>query len=262
MPTSSGDGTRPTPRLVVEGLSAGYVGTPVVHEISLSVGEGEKVAIVGPNGAGKSTVLKAVIGEITVSAGRVAFEARNVTRMRSERLAQLGVGYVPQVRDIFDTLTVEENLDMGGYRLSRDVLASRIEEVLELFPRLKEMRNRISSRLSGGERKMLAIARTLMMRPRLLILDEPSANLAPDLARRVLQDYVGRLAETGVSVLLVEQRVREALAVCDWGYVLVGGSNRLEGPASELLDRPDLSDIFLGAEPGEVGGPLRAAGAR
>jgi branched-chain amino acid transport system ATP-binding protein len=167
---------------------------------------------------------------------------------------------VPQVRDIFDTLTVEENLDMGGYRLSRDELGSRVDEVLSFFPRLKEMRGRIAGKLSGGERKMLAIARTLMMRPQLLILDEPSANLAPELARRVLQEYVGRLAESGVSVLLVEQRVREALEVCDWGYVIVAGTSRLEGPAHELLARPDLVDVFLGASSDAAPESVRAGG--
>jgi len=257
MPTSSADAARPEPRLVVEELSAGYADTPVVEGIALSVGPGEKVAIVGPNGAGKSTVLKAIVGEIRVFSGRVLLEGRDVTRVPTERLPERGLGYVPQVRDVFETLSVEENLSMGGYRVARSELAQRVDEVLELFPNLATMRERVAGKLSGGERKMLAIARTLMLRPTVLILDEPSANLSPDLAQRVLREYVCRLAETGVGVLLVEQRVREALEIADWGYVLVAGRKRLEGPPSELLGREDLREVFLGAD---VGGARPAAG--
>lgn len=251
--------TRPARRLVVEDLSAGYADTPVVRQVGLAVGEGEVVAIVGPNGAGKSTVLKAIMGELSVSSGRVVLDGKDITRIRPDRLTLLGIGYVPQVRDIFETLTVTENLTLGGYRLSHGEIPGRTEEVLEFFPQLAGMRDRIAGRLSGGERKMLALARTLMLRPRLLILDEPSANLAPELAHRVLHDQVGRLAESGVAILLVEQRVREALSVADWGYVLVAGSNRLEGPADDLMARPDLAEIFLGGEP-DQDRPTVAAG--
>lgn len=259
MPTSSGDAGRPEPRLVVEGLSAGYTDVPVVEDISVAVAPGEKVVIVGPNGAGKSTVLKAIVGEIRVFAGRVALDGATVTRIATERLADRGLGYVPQVRDVFETMSVEENLFMGGFRLPRGDVPHRVEEVLELFPNLAQMRDRVAGKLSGGERKMLAIARTLMLRPAVLILDEPSANLSPDLAQRVLGDYVCRLADGGVGVLLVEQRVREALAIADWGYVLVGGRNRIEGPPADLLAREDLGDIFLGATaPESAGGKLQA----
>lgn len=253
MPTSSADAGRPEPRLVVEGLSAGYTDVPVVEDISVAVAPGEKVVIVGPNGAGKSTVLKAIVGEIRVFAGRIVLDDATVTRIATERLADRGLGYVPQVRDVFETMTVEENLFMGGFRLPRGDVPARVEEVLELFPNLAQMRDRVAGKLSGGERKMLAIARTLMLRPAVLILDEPSANLSPDLAQRVLGDYVCRLADSGVGVLLVEQRVREALAVADWGYVLVGGRNRIEGPAGDLLARGDLGELFLGAAVPESG---------
>lgn len=251
MPISSADAARPEPRLVVDGLSAGYADVPVVEDVSLAVAPGEKVVVVGPNGAGKSTVLKAIVGEIRVFGGRVLLDGATVTRVDTERLPERGLGYVPQVRDVFETLSVEENLWMGGFRLPRADLPGRVDEVLELFPNLAGMRERVAGKLSGGERKMLAIARTLMLRPAVLILDEPSANLSPDLAQRVLGDYVCRLAENGVGVLLVEQRVREALAVADWGYVLVAGRNRLEGAPHDLLRREDLAEILLGAETGE-----------
>jgi ABC-type branched-subunit amino acid transport system ATPase component len=250
MPTSSADGARPAPRLTVEGLSAGYTDVPVVEDVSLAVAAGEKVVVVGPNGAGKSTVLKAIVGEIRVFGGRVLLDDATVIRVDTERLPERGLGYVPQVRDVFETLSVEENLRMGGFRLPRADVPRRVDEVLELFPNLAGMRDRVAGKLSGGERKMLAIARTLMLRPEVLILDEPSANLSPDLAQRVLGEYVCRLADSGVGVLLVEQRVREALAVADWGYVLVAGRNRLEGAPGDLLARDDLGEILLGAEAG------------
>lgn len=253
MPISSADEQRPEPRLVVEGLSAGYTDVPVVEDVSVAVAAGEKVVIVGPNGAGKSTVLKAIVGEIRIFAGRVLLDGATVTRIATEKLAGRGLGYVPQVRDVFETMSVQENLWMGGYQLPRADLAGRVDEVLELFPNLAAMRERVAGKLSGGERKMLAIARTLMLRPAVLILDEPSANLSPDLAQRVLGEYVCRLADSGVGVLLVEQRVREALAIADWGYVLVGGRNRIEGSPDELRGRDDLSEIFLGAAPGGAG---------
>ncbi len=158
----------------------------------------------------------------------------------------MGIGYVPQTRDVFDTLTVTENLEMGGYLVTRSEVAARIGDVLEFFPALATMRERVASKLSGGERKMLAMARVLMARPGLLILDEPTSNLSAELAKTVLREHVRRLADAGTTVLLVEQKAFEALEIADWGYVLVAGATQIEGAASDLLDRPDIKEVFLG----------------
>jgi branched-chain amino acid transport system ATP-binding protein len=249
MPTSSADSpARPAPLLEVDGLAAGYGGSPVIEDVHIRVGRGEVVAVVGPNGAGKSTLLKAITGEIPAMAGTIRLDGRDLAGLRSDRRARQGIGYVPQSRDVFDTLTVADNLRLGGYLLRKHQLSTRIQEVIRIFPALGGMQDRTAGRLSGGERKMLAIARTLMLTPSLMILDEPSANLAPELAKAVLNDQARKLAQTGVGVLLVEQKVFEALAVSDWALVLVAGRLRMEGPPAELLNRADLRDVFLGAD--------------
>jgi branched-chain amino acid transport system ATP-binding protein len=247
MLTSPANGqTRPQPHLVLEGIEAGYGASPVITGLDLMVGAGEVVAVIGPNGAGKSTLLKAITGRLRVSAGRVVLAGRDITNVRADNLARLGVGYVPQTRDVFDSLTVKENLEMGGYLLAKSQIAARTKEVLEFFPALAEMRERVASKLSGGERKMLAIARVLMAEPSLLILDEPTSNLSAELAKKVLREHVRRLADSGATVLLVEQKAFEALEIADWGYVLVAGATQIEGAASVLLARPDIKEVFLG----------------
>jgi ABC-type branched-subunit amino acid transport system ATPase component len=244
MPISSAE--RPDPVLEVGDLIAGYGAAPIVHGVDVSVGAGEVATIVGPNGAGKSTLLKAVTGQCEILGGSVLLEGDDVTGLRGDRLARRGIGYVPQVKDVFGALTVLENLEMGGYLLARREVAARVEEVLEIFPALAQMRTRTASKLSGGERKMLAIGRVLMLRPRVIMLDEPTANLAPALARAVLEDQVRALASAGSAVLLVEQRASEALAVGDWGYLLVAGKVSVSGAAAELLARDDIGELFLG----------------
>jgi ABC-type branched-subunit amino acid transport system ATPase component len=204
--------------------------------------------IIGPNGAGKSTLLKAITGQVEVMSGTVRLNGREVTGLRGDRLARAGIGFVPQVNDVFATLTVLENLEMGGYLLPRKDVPERVEEAIAAFPALAEMRSRRAGKLSGGERKMLAIARVLMLRPSVIIFDEPTSNLAPVLARSVLEEQVRSLADSGSAVLLVEQRASEALAVGDWGYLLVAGQVTVEGPASELLGRDDIGELFLGRE--------------
>jgi ABC-type branched-subunit amino acid transport system ATPase component len=205
------------------------------------------VAIIGPNGAGKSTLLKAMVGILRVTRGSVRLGGDDVTNVAPEALARLGVGYVPQVGDIFEPLTVAENLEMGGFLLDRSHVPRRIQEVCGVFPQLGGMLRRRADKLSGGERKMLAIARVLMLDPRVLILDEPTANLSPQLADALLRDRVRGLASLGKAVLLVEQRARAAMQIADWTLVLVSGANRLEGRPGELLGRTDFEALFLGA---------------
>ena len=203
--------------------------------------------MIGPNGAGKSTLLKSLVGILRVTSGRVVLGEEEVTNRPPEELARRGVGYVPQVNDIFEPLTVHENLEMGGYLLRGSRLQDRIHEVGEVFPALPPMLKRRADKLSGGERKMLAIARVLMLDPKVLILDEPTANLSPKLADNLLREQVTRLAAGGKAVLLVEQRARAALQVASWTSVLVSGTTRLEGRPADLLRRDDFEELFLGA---------------
>jgi branched-chain amino acid transport system ATP-binding protein len=248
MPTSSASReSRPASFLRVGRLSAGYGSTTVVQDVSCEVGLGEVVSLLGPNGAGKSTLLKALVGMARVSAGSVHVADRAVTGMKADQLARIGVGYVPQLQDVFTPLTVLENLEMGGYLLRARELGPRIAEVMDVFPALKKMRSRQAAKLSGGERKMLAVARILMLRPRLLIIDEPTANLAEELAQALLEDHISGLASTGTAVLLVEQRVKAALNISHWAYVLVAGSIQVSGRPRDLSSRPDFAEIFLGA---------------
>lgn len=244
MPISSAE--RPAQILEVLGLVAGYGGAPIIHGVDVSVGAGEVATIIGPNGAGKSTLLKAITGQIEVLQGSVRLRGADVTGRRGDQLARSGIGFVPQVKDVFGALTVLENLEMGAYLLARREVAGRVEEVLGTFPALAEMRTRTASKLSGGERKMLAIARVLMLAPSVIIFDEPTSNLAPALARAVLEEQVRALANAGSAVLLVEQRASEALAIGDWAYLLVAGLVSVSGPAAELLARDDIGELFLG----------------
>jgi ABC-type branched-subunit amino acid transport system ATPase component len=256
MPTSSASAIqppgRPPPVLVAERVTAGYGPVPVVRDVSVQVGAGETVAVIGPNGAGKSTFLKAVVGILRVTSGRVLLGDVEVTNHAPEELARRGVGYVPQVGDIFEPLTVTENLEMGGFLLKPAEVRPRIADVCEVFPQLGSMLKRRADKLSGGERKMLAIARVLMLDPALLILDEPTANLSLQLADAVLREHVRRLAELGKAVLLVEQRARAVLEVATWTTVLVSGTTRLEGRPGDLLERPNFEELFLGAGTGQV----------
>ena len=246
MPTSSASGGRPEAYLAVEGLSAGYGGAPIVNAASAAAGLGEIVTIVGPNGAGKSTFLKAVVGMIPALGGKVTLAGEDVTNVRANFLARRGLGYVPQVNDVFDTLTVFDNLEMGGYLLSRPEIARRTEAVLDVFPALKRMLRRTASKLSGGERKMLAMARVLMLEPKVLVLDEPTSNLSAELSRVLLEEHVLRLGRAGAAVMIVEQKALAALSISDWGYVMAGGSVKVSSSAKDLLSREDIGEVFLG----------------
>ena len=241
-----GDDHGTSPHLAVEGLSAGYGGVPVIEDVSLTVGRGEITAIIGPNGAGKSTALKAIVGVIRAMSGHVKLGGEDVTNLATERLVGKGIGYVPQMKDVFGPLTVQENLMMGAYLLRNAEVPDRLREVFEVFPALESMRARLASKLSGGERKMLAFGRALMLRPTALVLDEPTANLSPELSEVLLRTHVRRLASSGVAVLLVEQKARLAMEIADLTHVLVSGRTQISGQSSVLLARPDFADLMLG----------------
>ena len=232
--------------LRAEGVTAGYGGDPVIRGITVAVRPGEVISLVGPNGSGKSTLLKSLVGVIRISVGTVRVGDRTITNLPPEEVARAGVGYVPQVDDVFGPLSVKENLEMGGYLLPRAQLAPRIERVLTVFPRLSGMLGRSAGKLSGGERKMLAMGRVLMLDPGVFLLDEPTANLAPKIAASLLDEHVHGLAASGAAVLIVEQRARAVLAISDKTYVLGGGEVRMEGTPAELSASPEFVESFLG----------------
>jgi ABC-type branched-subunit amino acid transport system ATPase component len=238
-----------TPRgvpLRATGVTAGYGGDPVIRNVTLRAEPGEVVSLVGANGSGKSTFLKSLVGVVRITAGTVIIGETDVTRKAPEEVARAGVGYVPQVDDVFAPLTVRENLEMGGYLLPSGQVRARIDEVTTIFPRLGAMLSRAAGKLSGGERKMLAMGRVLMLQPSVFLLDEPTANLAPAIARTLLEEHVRRLATSGASVLIVEQRARAVLAISDRTYVLAGGEVRMEGTPAELAASPAFVESFLG----------------
>ena len=232
--------------LRARGITAGYGGDPVIRDITVDAVPGEVVSLVGPNGSGKSTLLKSMVGIVHVSSGTVLIGDRDVTNQAPEEIARAGVGYVPQVDDVFGPLTVRENLEMGGYLLPKRQVAGHIERVLAVFPRLSVMLGRAAGKLSGGERKMLAMGRVLMLDPGVFLLDEPTASLAPRVATELLEEHVRQLAASGAAVLIVEQRARAVLAISDLTYVLGGGEVRMEGAPAELAASPDFIESFLG----------------
>jgi ABC-type branched-subunit amino acid transport system ATPase component len=233
-------------QLRTEGLSAGYDGRAIVSDITVEATPGKVVSVVGPNGSGKSTLLKALVGVVRVLDGHVTVGESEITNLAPEAVAKLGVGYVPQVDDVFPPLSVKENLEIGGYLLSRHEIPARIDAVLDFFPKLKSMMSRKAGKLSGGERKMLAMGRVLMLSPSVLVLDEPTANLAPMVATQLLEEFVRGFADHGSTVLLVEQRARAALRISDWTYVLGGGRVVLAGAPQDLEQNPDFIESFLG----------------
>ena len=242
---------RPQAMLSAQDITAGYGAAPVISKVSVDAVPGEVTLVIGPNGAGKSTLIKALNGELELMSGSVLLNGEDISRCSEDQRAARGLGYVPQSRDVFGTLTVAENLQMGGYRLPRDLAAERVSEIFDRFPSLARLRKRQAQTLSGGERKLLAIARALVARPTVLMLDEPTANLAPAVAGRVLHEVVVGLAESGAAVLLVEQRIALALDVASRVYVLVDGAPRFGGTDAEFRALPDMGAVFFarGADP-------------
>ncbi|MEO7128498.1 MAG: ABC transporter ATP-binding protein [Rhodoferax sp.] len=237
-----------TPLLKVIDLHAGYGRAEVLHGIDLQAAPGSVITVIGPNGAGKSTLLNALMG-ILPARGRIEFQGQPLEQLSLEERVMLGIALVPEKRELFGTMPVQDNLVLGGFRqvrLRNPKWRDQLEEVYTLFPRLKERRLQLAGTLSGGERQMLAVARALMSRPTLLMLDEPSLGLAPLIVREIFQT-VEALRKTGVTILLVEQNARAALEAADHGYVLEMGTVSLEGPATQLAGDPRVIETYLGA---------------
>jgi len=236
----------PEPILSLVDVHAGYDGVPVVFGVSLEVMPGELVAVVGANGAGKTTTLRAIVGLNNPLQGTIRFEGRDISRMRAHQTLALGISYVPEGRRVFAKLSVEKNLSLGAYtEKSEAEIRRRLEEVLELFPILRERARQTAETLSGGEQQMLAIARGLMSRPKLLMLDEMSLGLMPTLAEKMMET-IPAINRSGVTVLLVEQMVQEALEIAHRGYVLQSGRIVQTGSARELLNSEEIRRAYLG----------------
>ena len=231
--------------LTVEDLAVDYGGRRAVEGVSLTVGRGEIVTLLGANGSGKSTTLRTISGLVKPARGRVLYEGRDITRAPADQIVAAGVGHVPEGRDVFVEFTVLENLLVGGHTVSRRDLAARLEGAFELFPVLYARRRQLAGTLSGGEQQMLAIARALIARPRLLLLDEPSLGLAPMLAREIFRT-IQQINATGVAVLLVEQNARRALRLAGRGYVLETGRVVVAGTSRELGADPSVRSAYLG----------------
>ncbi len=225
-------------------LTAGYAEIEILHGVSLRVEASEIVAVIGPNGAGKSTLLKAIFGIIPRRAGRVELADEDVTGLGPDRVVTKGMSYVPQTENVFPSLTIDENLEMAAY-VSRNGLREHRERVYTMFPDLASRPRERASRLSGGQRQMLALARALMLDPRVLLLDEPSASLSPKMVE-VIFEKIGEINRSGTAILLVEQNAREALSFSHRGYVLAMGENRLEGEAKSLLNDKEVARLYLG----------------
>ncbi len=236
------------PALTVTGLEAGYGPMQILFGIDLTVGAGEHVLVFGPNGAGKSTLIKALFGLIRPSGGRVDVLGRDVTGETPERMGERGAAYVPQVANVFVTMSVQENLEVGSTRLPRAVRSERIGRMYDLFPILRDRRRQAAGTLSGGERQMLALARALMCEPSVLLLDEPSAGVAPKIVEEIFTMIAG-LRATGVSLLMIEQNARQALAHVDSGYVLESGKVRFCESAESLLASDEIWRLYLGSPP-------------
>lgn len=231
--------------LQVENLVVGYGDTEILHGVHLNVTEGRITTIIGPNGAGKSTLLKALMGFLIPRAGRVRFDGEDVTALPAHARVTRGVAFVPQLDNVFPSLSVEENLKMGGYTLGRDLLPSRIAAQYERFPRLAERRRQRVHTMSGGERQMLALARALMTEPRMLLLDEPTAALSPRIAAEVFEK-IREINAQGRTVLIVEQNAELSLRASAFGIVMADGHNAFEGPADRILTDEKIRDAYLG----------------
>lgn len=230
--------------LDASGMTGGYGATDILHDCTLRVEKGQIAVIVGPNGAGKSTAMKAVFGMLRLRAGKVTLDGEDITALSPQERVRKGMGFVPQVNNVFPTMTVEENLEMGAF-IREDDFSGTMEQVFELFPILRDKRRQNAGELSGGQRQQVAVGRALMTKPKLLMLDEPTAGVSP-IVMDELFDRIIEIARTGISILMVEQNARQALEIADTGYVLVQGANRYTDTGAALMADPEVRRTFLG----------------
>ena len=241
--------------LRTHGLVAGYVpGVDIVRGVDMHVDAGEMVAVVGPNGAGKSTLIKCLCGLVKTRTGAIVLDGEEITGSPAHRITRRGVGYMPQRENVFARMTVEENLELGAMAFPRLDVAHEKERAFVLFPRLRERRRQPAGVLSGGERQMLALARAVISNPRLLLLDEPSAGVDPGMVE-ILWQKIAEVHAAGATILMVEQNARQALAMCDRGYVLDLGETRYSGAGSQLLADPAIAELYLGGRPAPAADP-------
>ncbi|MBT3264429.1 MAG: ABC transporter ATP-binding protein [Acidiferrobacteraceae bacterium] len=225
-------------------MCGGYGGVDILHQCSIGVDKGEVAVVVGPNGAGKSTAMKAVFGMLELREGQVTMDGQDISHLKPEQRVQLGMGFVPQSANVFTSMTVEENLEMGAF-IRRDDISETMSGVYELFPVLREKRRQLAGELSGGQRQQVAVGRALMTQPKVLMLDEPTAGVSP-MVMDELFDRIIEIARTGIAILMVEQNARQALSIADRGYVLVQGRNRYTDTGTALLANIEVRKAFLG----------------
>ena len=227
-----------------EKMTGGYGGPDIINSCSINVNKGEIVTILGPNGAGKSTAMKAMLGMLNLRQGKVTFNGEDISNLSPQDRVRKGIAFVPQNRNVFTGMSVEENLEMGAY-IRDENFQGTLDEIYKLFPILKEKRNQLAGELSGGQRQQVALGRALMIKPSVLMLDEPTAWVAPKVMDELF-DHIIKVRETGVAILMVEQNARQALNIADRGYVLVTGENKFSGIGKELLNDPEVRRSFLG----------------
>jgi len=231
-----------------KGLNVGYGPVHVIYDLDFRAPDGEVTVIVGPNGVGKTSLMKAIMGMVTIYSGQIFFEGNDITNLKPHERTKAGIGYMPQTGNIFSRLSVEDNLKMAAYTMDdKDLVAEKKEMVLNLFPIIKDFMPRAAGTLSGGERQMLAESMVLMRDPRVMLVDEPTAGLMPKLVTDVLKKLEDMAEQTGLPIIIVEQRARRALEVGDYAYMMRGGSFTFEGRAEDLLNHPQLLEMYLGA---------------
>jgi len=231
--------------LQVEGVSSGYGDVQILNRVSMTIAENEIISIIGPNGAGKSTLMKTVFGLLHPEEGSITFNGQDISKYQPHEIVKQRMCYVPQVANVFTDLSVEDNLEMGAFILDGSDLTQRKERVYDMFPKLRERRRQKAGKMSGGERQMVAMGSALMIDPKLVLMDEPSAGLSPKLVDEIFEQVV-RINEQGIAIMMVEQNARQSLQMAHRGYVLAAGENRYEGSGQEMLADPEIASLYLG----------------